>query len=87
MLKDFDNNYKIDLKRSPFPKHHPVFHISGFKPFILTLPEYRYYRDIFGFRTNYKKKCYEYRVRYKYKNTNDLVPSEEVENNPRNQDI
>ena len=92
-----NNNYKIDLKRSPFPKHHPIFHISELEPFIPTPPEYRKRRshnesikdiiEIAGFRTNYKKKCYEYRVRYKYKNSYDWVPSEEVENNPRNQEI
>ena len=92
-----NNNYKIDLKRSPFPKHHPIFRISELEPFIPTPPEYRKRRshnesikdiiEIAGFRTNYKKKCYEYRVRYKYKNSYDWVPSEEVENNPRNQEI
>jgi len=43
---------------------------------------------ISGLRTNYKKKnVMNIVLRYKYKNTNDWVPSEEVENNPRNQDI
>jgi len=43
-LEALDNNnyknYKIDLKRSPFLKHHPVFHISELDSFIPTPAEY-----------------------------------------------
>jgi len=74
-----NNNYKIDLKEFPFPKHHPVFHISELEPFI-PIPEKFLKRrsqdnsikdiiEISGFRTNYKKKQYEYRIRYKYRST------------------
>jgi len=92
-----NNNYKIDLKKSPFPKHHPIFHIFELEPYVPT-PQRFLNRsshnesindiiEISGFRANYKKNCYEYRVRYKYKSSSNWVPSYEVENNPRNQRI
>lgn len=31
-----NNNYKIDLKKSPFPKHHPIFHVSVLEPYVPT---------------------------------------------------
>ena len=92
-----NNNYKLDIRRSPFPKHHPVFHVSELEPFIPSPSKFRErshckesLRDIVeisDFRINRQKKCYEYKVRYKYKSSYNWVPSEEVENNPRNQDI
>jgi len=92
-----NHNYKIDIKRSPFPKHHPIFHVSELEPFIPTPQKFLKRRthdesvndiiEISGFRTNYKKNQYEYRIRYKYRTAYNWVPSDEVENNPRNQNI
>ena len=92
-----NNNYKIDIRKSPFPKHYPIFHVSQLEPFIPTPPEFikrnsheesiKDIIEISDFRTNYKKKCYEYRVRYKYRTASNWVPSSEVEDNPRNQRI
>ena len=92
-----NNNYKINIRNSPFPKHHPIFHISELEPFIPTPPEFvnrtadkesiKDIIEISGFRTNYKLKRYEYRVRYKYRTQSNWVPSSEVEDNPRNQKI
>ena len=92
-----NNNYEIDLKNSPFPKHHNVFHVSELEPFI-PVPEKFENRsrdpesikdiiEIADFRTNYKKKQYEYKVRYKYHTSYNWVPSSEVEDNLRNQKI
>ncbi len=92
-----NNNYEIDIRKSPFPKHYPIFHVSQLEPYIPTPPEFRKRNvnkesikdivEISDFRTNYKKKCYEYRVRYKYRTASNWVPSSEVEDNPRNQMI
>ena len=92
-----NNNYKIDIRRSPFPKHHNIFHVSELEPYYPPTDDVRNrrktkesYRDIVeinGFRPNYKKNCYEYRICYKYSDKNHWVPSEEVENNPRNKQI
>ena len=92
-----NNNYEIDLKNSPFPKHHNVFHVSELEPFI-PVPKKFFGRskdpesikdivEIADFRTNYKKKQYEYKIRYKYRSAYNWVPSSEVEDNPRNQKI
>ena len=92
-----NNNYKIDIRKSPFPKHYSIFHVSELEPYYpptddvrnrrKTKESYRDIVEISDFRTNYNKKCYEYRIRYKYSNTTHWVPSEEVENNPRNRQI
>ena len=92
-----NNNYEIDLKKSPFPKHYNVFHVSELEPFIPVPTRFSKRNidpesikdivEISGFRTNYKKKQYEYRVRYKYRTAYNWVPSSEVEDNPRNQRI
>jgi len=92
-----NNNYKIDIKHSPFPKHHPIFHISELEPFIPTPEKFanrpvngekiKEIIEISGFRTNYKEKRYEYRVRYKYSLRNHWVPASEVEDDPKNQNI
>jgi len=29
-----NGNYKIDISNSPFPKHHPIFHISELEPYV-----------------------------------------------------
>jgi len=60
-----NNNYKIDIKRSPFPKHHPIFHISKLEPFIPTPQKFLKRRthdesikdiiEISGFRTIIKR--------------------------------
>jgi len=60
-----NNNYKIDIKRSPFSKHHPVFYVSELEPFIPTPQKFlkrrthdEFIKDIIeisGFRSNYKK--------------------------------
>ena len=31
-----NNNYKIDIRNSPFPKAHPIFHISQLEPYYPT---------------------------------------------------
>jgi len=92
-----NNNYEIELKNSPFPKHHNVFHVSELEPFTPVPEKFRKrYKDpesikdiieIAGFRTNYKKKQYEYKIRYKYRSSYNWVSSSEVEDNPRNQNI
>jgi len=92
-----NNNYEIDLKNSPFPKHYNVFHVSELEPFTPTPKQFEKRRkdpesikdivEIAGFRTNYKKKQYEYKIRYKYRTAYNWVPSSEVEDNPRNQRI
>ena len=64
-----NGNYKIDISKSPFPKHHTIFHVSELEPYIST-PELFKNREkykettaeiveIADFRTNYKKKRYE----------------------------
>jgi len=92
-----NNNYEIELKNSPFPKHHNVFHVSELEPFTPVPEKFRKrYKDpesikdiieIAGFRTNYKKKQYEYKILYKYHSSYNWVSSSEVDNNPRNQNI
>jgi len=92
-----NNNYEIELKNSPFPKHHNVFHVSELEPFTPVSEKFRKrYKDpesikdiieIAGFRTNYKKKQYEYKIRYKYRSSYNWVSSSEVEDNPRSQNI
>jgi len=92
-----NNNYEIELKNSPFPKHHNFFHVSELELFTPVPEKFRKrYKDpefikgiieIAGFRTNYKKKQYEYKIRYKYRSSYNWVPSSEVEDNPRNQNI
>jgi len=92
-----NNNYEIELKNSPFPKHHKVFHVSELEPFTSVPEKFRkQYKDpesikdiieIAGFRTNYKKKQYEYKILYKYHSSYNWVSSSEVDNNPRNQNI
>jgi len=92
-----NNNYEIDIKNSPFPKHYNVFHVSELEPFTSTPKQFEKRRkdpesikdivEIAGFRTNYKKKQYEYKIRYKYRTAYNWVPSSEVEDNPRNQRI
>ena len=92
-----NNNYKINIKRSPFPKHHPIFHISELEPYIPTPQKFinrtadkesiKDIVEILGFRPNYKKNQYEYKIRYKYSLQTHWVPASEVEDNPRNQKI
>lgn len=92
-----NNNYKIDIRNSPFPKHHPIFHISELEPFIPT-PERFSLRsidnfmttdiiEITGFRVNYKKNQYEYKVRYKHRNAYNWVPASKIEDDIRYQDL
>ena len=92
-----NNNYKINIKNSPFPKHYPIFHVSELEPYRRTPTEFlnrtsdpesiKDIIEISGFRTNYKLQQYEYRVRYKYRSASNWVSSSEVEDNPRNQYI
>jgi len=92
-----NNNYEIDLKRSPFPKHYNVFHVSELEPYIPSPEKFSNRKqdpesikdivEILDFRTNYKKRQYEYKIRYKYRTAYNWVPSSEVEDNPRNQRI
>ena len=92
-----NGNYKIDISKSPFPKHHPVFHISELEPYIST-PEIfknrKKYKEttaeiveIADFRTNYKEKRYEYKIRYKHRLTWHWVPATVIENDPRYQEL
>jgi len=92
-----NNNYEIDLKQSPFPKHYNVFHVPELEPYIPSPARFAKRKkdpesikdivEIAGFRTNYKKKQYEYKIRYKYRTAYNWVSSSEVEDNPRNQRI
>ncbi len=92
-----NGNYKIDISKSPFPKHHPVFHISELEPYIPTPVEYKNRKrykentaeivEIADFRTNYKEKRYEYKIRYKHRLAWHWVPAEVIENDPRYQDL
>ncbi|OUM61805.1 hypothetical protein PIROE2DRAFT_12109 [Piromyces sp. E2] len=71
-----NNNYKINIKNSPFPKHNPIFHVSELEPFIPTLQKFinrtadkesiKDIMEISGFRKNYKLNRYEYKITYKY---------------------
>ncbi len=91
------DNYEIDISKSPFPKHHPIFHVSELEPYIPTPKQFsgrnkdpesvKDIVEISGFRPNYKKQCYEYKVYYKYRTSPNWVHSSEVEDNPRNQKI
>lgn len=92
-----NDNYKIDIRNSPFPKHHPIFHISELEPFVPT-PERFSLRsinndmttdiiEILGFRVNYNKNQYEYKVRYKYKNSYNWVPASKIEDDIKYQDL
>jgi len=92
-----NNNYEIDLKRSPFPKHYNVFHVSELEPYTPSPEKFSNRKrdlesikdivEIVDFRTNYKKRQYEFKIRYKYRTAYNWVPSSEVEDNPRNQYI
>ena len=92
-----NGNYKIDISKSPFPKHHPIFHISELEPYVPT-PELfknrKKYKEstaeiveIADFRTNYKEKRYEYKIRYKHRLSWYWVPAEVIETDPRYQDL
>ena len=92
-----NNNYKVNIKNSPFPKHHPIFHVSELEPYIPIPKEFlnrtrdqesiKDIVEILKMRTNYKLKRYEYKIRYKYRTKANWVPASEVEDNPRNQKI
>jgi len=92
-----NNNYEIDLKNSSFPKHYNIFHVSELEPYTPVPKRFSKRRkdsdsikdivEIAGFRTNYKKKQYEYKIHYKYCTAYNCVYSTEVEDNPRNQCI
>ena len=92
-----NGNYKIDISNSPFPKHHPIFHISELEPYVQTPNKFKNrnkYKEtnaeiveISDFRTNYKEKRYEYRIRYKHRLSWHWVPATVIESDPRYQDL
>ena len=92
-----NNNYKINIKNSPFPKHHPIFHISELEPYVPIPKEFlnrtrdkesiKDIVEIIKMKPNYKLNRYEYKIRYKYRTQANWVPASEVEDNPRNQKI
>ena len=92
-----NGNYKIDISNSPFPKHHPIFHISELEPYVPTPYKFKNrnkYKEtnaeiveISDFRTNYKEKRYEYRIRYKHRLNWHWVPATVIESDPRYQDL
>lgn len=92
-----NGNYKLDISNSPFPKHHPVFHISELEPYIQTPDKFKNrnkYKEtnaeiveIGDFRTNYKEKRYEYKIRYRHRLSWHWVPATVIESDPRYQDL
>ena len=92
-----NGNYKIDISKSPFPKHHPVFHISELEPYVpspdIFKNRYKYKEtnaeivEIRDFRTNYKEKRYEYKIRYKHRLSWHWVPATVIESDPRYQNL
>ena len=92
-----NNNYKIDISKSPFSKHHPIFHISELEPYVATPEKFKKRTkfkeitadivEISDFRTNYKLKQYEYRVRYCHRLTWHWVPASVIENDPKYQEL
>ncbi len=92
-----NNNYEIDISKSPFPKHHPVFHISELEPFVPTPTKFsdrNKYREsikdiveITNVRANRKEGYYEYRIRYKYKTSYNWIPAYVIEDDPRYQQL
>ena len=91
------NNYKIDISKSPFSNHHPIFHVSELEPYNPTPEKFKgrtKYKEINAeiveiadFRTNYKEKQYEYKVRYRHRLAYHWVPAPVIENDPRYQDL
>ena len=92
-----NNNYKIDISKSPFSKHHPVFHVSELEPYVPTPEKFKNRTkfkeinaeivEINDFRTNYKEKRYEYQVRYRHRLSWHWVPAPVIENDPRYQEL
>ena len=92
-----NGNYKIDLSKSPFPKHYPIFHVSELEPYVPTPDKFkgrtRYKEtaaritEILDFRPNYKEKRYEYKVRFNYKQQCNWVPAPVIENDIQYQDM
>ncbi len=91
------NNYKLNFKNSPFPKHFSVFHISELEPYIPNPPRFsgrnkakdssNLIVEIDDFRTNYEKHQYEYKIRYQHRSRYNWVPSSVIEDDPRYQDL
>ena len=92
-----NGNYRIDISKSPFPKHYPIFHVSELEPYVPTPEKFKgrtRYREtaariteILDFRPNYKEKRYEYKVRYNYKQQCNWVPASVIENDIQYQEM
>lgn len=92
-----NGNYKIDISKSPFPKHYPIFHISELEPYVPTPESFKNRTkfkektaeivEILDFRTNYKENQYEYKVRFKHRTHPNWVPAPFIENDPRYQEL
>ena len=92
-----NGNYKIDISKSPFPKHYPIFHISELEPYVSTPESFKNRTkfkektaeivEILDFRTNYKENQYEYKVRFKHRTHPNWVPAPFIENDPRYQEL